>query len=79
MSHESGGNGHAVNQNSGGSYDVGLWQINDYNWNACSGYVLNVLILQLCVTTLCLLLLLAARLLVTPGPTSTAVSLSSFF
>jgi hypothetical protein len=45
MSHESGGNGHAVNQNSGGSYDVGLWQINDYNWNACSGYVLNVLII----------------------------------
>jgi hypothetical protein len=37
MSHESGGNANAVNQNSGGSYDVGLWQINDYNWNACSG------------------------------------------
>jgi hypothetical protein len=31
-----------------------------------------------CVTTFCLLLLLAARLLVTPVPTSTAVSFSSF-
>jgi hypothetical protein len=38
MSHESGGNGNAVNENSNGSFDVGLWQINDYNWNACSGY-----------------------------------------
>jgi hypothetical protein len=38
MSHESGGNGNAVNENSNGSFDVGLWQINDYNWNSCSGY-----------------------------------------
>lgn len=37
MNAESGGNANAVNQNSGGSYDVGLWQINDFNWNACSG------------------------------------------
>lgn len=37
MSHESGGNANAVNQNSGGSYDVGLWQINDMNWESCSG------------------------------------------
>eukprot|EP01006_Ploeotia_vitrea_P014773 TRINITY_DN40463_c0_g1_i1.p1 TRINITY_DN40463_c0_g1~~TRINITY_DN40463_c0_g1_i1.p1 ORF type:complete len:151 (+),score=1.99 TRINITY_DN40463_c0_g1_i1:39-491(+) len=37
MKHESGGNANAVNQNSGGSYDVGLWQINDYNWGSCSG------------------------------------------
>ena len=37
MKHESGGNAHAVNQNSGGSYDVGLWQINDLNWSSCSG------------------------------------------
>jgi len=36
MKAESGGNANAVNQNSGGSYDVGLWQINDYNWNSCS-------------------------------------------
>ena len=28
-SHESGGNGHAINYNSNKSYDVGLWQIND--------------------------------------------------
>jgi hypothetical protein len=37
MKHESGGNAHAVNQNSGGSYDVGLWQINQQNWASCSG------------------------------------------
>jgi hypothetical protein len=37
MNAESGGNANAVNQNTGGSYDVGLWQINDYNWGACSG------------------------------------------
>lgn len=37
MSKESGGNANAVNQNSGGSYDVGLWQINDMNWASCSG------------------------------------------
>ena len=37
MSHESGGNANAVNQNTGGSYDVGLWQINDMNWASCSG------------------------------------------
>lgn len=37
IKHESGGNANAVNQNSGGSYDVGLWQINDFNWASCSG------------------------------------------
>eukprot|EP01039_Chlorochromonas_danica_P001183 gene1183-1292_t len=37
MRAESGGNANAVNQNSGGSYDVGLWQINDMNWASCSG------------------------------------------
>lgn len=41
VSHESGGNGNAVNYNAGQSasylWDVGLWQINSYNWNACSG------------------------------------------
>jgi len=37
VSHESGGNGNAVCYNTNGSYDVGLWQINDYNWSACSG------------------------------------------
>jgi len=35
--HESGGNLNAVNENSGGSYDVGLWQINSGNWAACAG------------------------------------------
>lgn len=30
---ESAANAHAVNQNgAGGSYDVGVWQINDFNW-----------------------------------------------
>jgi hypothetical protein len=38
MSKESGGNANAANQNgAGGSYDVGLWQINDMNWASCSG------------------------------------------
>jgi len=37
VSHESGGNAHAVNQNSGGSLDVGVFQINSANWGACSG------------------------------------------
>ena len=37
MTNESGGNANAVNQNYGGSYDVGLWQINDFNWGSCSG------------------------------------------
>ena len=37
ISKESGGNANAVNQNgAGGSYDVGLWQINDMNWASCS-------------------------------------------
>ena len=37
VSHESGGNANAVCYNTNGSYDVGLWQINDYNWGSCSG------------------------------------------
>lgn len=37
MNAESGGNANAVNYNSDGSFDVGLWQVNKYNWNACSG------------------------------------------
>lgn len=38
MQHESNGNANAVNQNgNGGSYDVGLWQINEMNWASCSG------------------------------------------
>eukprot|EP00128_Syssomonas_multiformis_P009133 Colp12_sorted_trinity150504_noHs@11832 len=37
MKHESGGNANAVNQNSGGSFDVGLWQVNSGNWASCSG------------------------------------------
>eukprot|EP01032_Pedospumella_encystans_P009107 gene9107-10754_t len=40
MKAESGGNANAVNQNSqGGSYkwDVGLWQVNSFNWASCSG------------------------------------------
>jgi len=41
MSKESGGNANAVNYNGGQSsaylWDVGLWQVNSYNWNACSG------------------------------------------
>ena len=37
MSHESGGNAHAANHNSNGSYDVGLWQINSVNWGSWYG------------------------------------------
>lgn len=37
MNAESKGNSNSVNYNSDGTYDVGLWQINKYNWNACSG------------------------------------------
>lgn len=37
IKHESGGNANAAHQNSDGSLDVGLWQINDYNWPYCSG------------------------------------------
>ena len=34
---ESGGNAHAENYNDNGSFDIGLYQINDVNWNSCSG------------------------------------------
>ena len=34
---ESGGNGHAVCYNRNGSYDVGVWQINNTHWASCSG------------------------------------------
>ena len=34
---ESEGNRNAVNQNIDGSYDVGLWQINSFNWDVCNG------------------------------------------
>eukprot|EP01117_Protostelium_nocturnum_P006337 TRINITY_DN2287_c0_g1_i1.p1 TRINITY_DN2287_c0_g1~~TRINITY_DN2287_c0_g1_i1.p1 ORF type:complete len:151 (-),score=45.40 TRINITY_DN2287_c0_g1_i1:84-536(-) len=35
--HESGGNGNAMNGNSNGSIDVGLWQVNSINWGQCNG------------------------------------------
>eukprot|EP00744_Colponema_vietnamica_P004112 GILI01006191.1.p1 GENE.GILI01006191.1~~GILI01006191.1.p1 ORF type:complete len:141 (-),score=34.31 GILI01006191.1:220-642(-) len=35
--HESSGNAHAANHNSNGSFDVGVWQVNNVNWNACNG------------------------------------------
>jgi len=34
---ESGGNANAENYNSNDSTDIGLFQINSVNWNACSG------------------------------------------
>ena len=37
VSHESGGNAHAAYQNTGGSLDVGFWQVNSMNWASCSG------------------------------------------
>eukprot|EP01088_Endostelium_zonatum_P014848 TRINITY_DN33_c0_g3_i1.p1 TRINITY_DN33_c0_g3~~TRINITY_DN33_c0_g3_i1.p1 ORF type:complete len:135 (+),score=13.50 TRINITY_DN33_c0_g3_i1:74-478(+) len=36
VSHESGGNAHAANYNTNGSFDVGVFQINRVNW-ACNG------------------------------------------
>ncbi|KAJ3451102.1 lysozyme-like protein [Anaeramoeba flamelloides] len=35
--HESSGNIHACNKNTDASIDVGLWQINSRNWDACNG------------------------------------------
>eukprot|EP01089_Gocevia_fonbrunei_P015378 TRINITY_DN4489_c0_g1_i1.p1 TRINITY_DN4489_c0_g1~~TRINITY_DN4489_c0_g1_i1.p1 ORF type:complete len:136 (-),score=20.31 TRINITY_DN4489_c0_g1_i1:82-489(-) len=37
VSHESGGNAHAANHNSNGSFDVGVFQVNNANWADCSG------------------------------------------
>ncbi len=37
VSHESGGNTKAMLYNTNGTFDVGFWQINQSNWNACSG------------------------------------------
>jgi len=37
IKHESGGNANAMNYNTNGSFDVGLWQINQVNWGSCSG------------------------------------------
>ena len=37
MSHESGGNANAANYNTDATFDVGLWQINQINWNNCAG------------------------------------------
>jgi len=34
---ESGGNANAMNGNSNGSLDAGLFQVNSVNWNDCSG------------------------------------------
>ncbi len=37
VSHESGGNANAMNYNTNGTFDVGLFQINHINWAGCSG------------------------------------------
>jgi len=34
---ESGGNGNAANENTNGSFDIGVFQINSVNWPTCSG------------------------------------------
>eukprot|EP00598_Pedospumella_elongata_P006988 CAMPEP_0184970920 /NCGR_PEP_ID=MMETSP1098-20130426/3238_1 /TAXON_ID=89044 /ORGANISM="Spumella elongata, Strain CCAP 955/1" /LENGTH=77 /DNA_ID=CAMNT_0027492919 /DNA_START=235 /DNA_END=468 /DNA_ORIENTATION=- len=36
MNAESAANANAMHMNSDGSTDVGLWQINDFNWPYCS-------------------------------------------
>lgn len=33
VTHESGGNSNAMNFNSGGTFDIGLWQISRVNWD----------------------------------------------
>eukprot|EP01113_Clastostelium_recurvatum_P037145 TRINITY_DN53_c0_g2_i2.p1 TRINITY_DN53_c0_g2~~TRINITY_DN53_c0_g2_i2.p1 ORF type:complete len:151 (+),score=30.29 TRINITY_DN53_c0_g2_i2:60-512(+) len=37
VKHESSGNANAANYNTNGSYDVGVWQINNIHWGACNG------------------------------------------
>ena len=37
VSHESGGNAHAMLYNTNNTYDVGFWQINQVNWGQCNG------------------------------------------
>ena len=37
VKHESGGNANAANYNTNGSFDVGLFQINQLNWGQCNG------------------------------------------
>jgi hypothetical protein len=37
VSHESGGNAHAMLYNTNHTFDVGFWQINQSNWSSCSG------------------------------------------
>eukprot|EP00826_Nyctotherus_ovalis_P025719 TRINITY_DN1997_c0_g1_i1.p1 TRINITY_DN1997_c0_g1~~TRINITY_DN1997_c0_g1_i1.p1 ORF type:complete len:103 (+),score=11.22 TRINITY_DN1997_c0_g1_i1:182-490(+) len=34
---ESGGNAHSQNYNGNGTYDVGVFQINQIHWRSCSG------------------------------------------
>mmetsp|Transcript_6687 Transcript_6687/g.18890 ORF Transcript_6687/g.18890 Transcript_6687/m.18890 type:complete len:145 (+) Transcript_6687:45-479(+) len=34
---ESGGNANAMNYNTNDSFDIGLFQINEINWDSCSG------------------------------------------
>ena len=36
VSTESGGNAHALSYNPNGSYDAGLFQINNINWGSCT-------------------------------------------
>jgi len=36
VDHESGGDANAVNENTNGSFDVGVWQINSINWPSCN-------------------------------------------
>ena len=38
VSHESSGNKNAMNYNTDSSYDVGLWQINSFNWPYCGNF-----------------------------------------
>eukprot|EP01111_Echinosteliopsis_oligospora_P004606 TRINITY_DN17608_c0_g1_i1.p1 TRINITY_DN17608_c0_g1~~TRINITY_DN17608_c0_g1_i1.p1 ORF type:complete len:147 (-),score=32.26 TRINITY_DN17608_c0_g1_i1:81-521(-) len=37
VSHESSGNANAANENTNGSFDVGVWQVNSMNWASCNG------------------------------------------
>ena len=55
VSHESGGNANAMNYNDNGSFDVGVWQINDVNWAWYAPLLLLPLLILFCSFLFCLL------------------------
>ena len=60
VSHESGGNANAMNYNDNGSFDVGVWQINDVNWAWYAPLLLLPLLILFCSFLFCALLFSSA-------------------